>query len=106
MKNAQNIAFNVIAPESDTEKIRALNDAFHRNIFIAPALGDIIFTAGVGALSDDNRFAPLDEVRCFEDFSLANEPYGEHDFGTIVFKGETYFWKIDYYDHTTHHHSL
>ena len=23
---------------------------------------------------------------------------GEHDFGAINFKNETYFWKIDYYD--------
>ena len=27
-----------------------------------------------------------------------NDPYGEHDFGSLRFAGETIFWKIDYYD--------
>ncbi len=27
-----------------------------------------------------------------------NDPYGEHDFGSIKFQNDIYFWKIDYYD--------
>jgi hypothetical protein len=34
----------------------------------------------------------------FEAFGADNDPYGEHDFGSIEFSGERYFWNIDYYD--------
>ena len=27
-----------------------------------------------------------------------NDPYGEHDFGSFEFCGETIFWKFEYYD--------
>jgi hypothetical protein len=27
-----------------------------------------------------------------------NDPYGEHDFGSLDMMGERIFWKIDYYD--------
>ena len=28
----------------------------------------------------------------------ANDPYGEHDFGSFDYNGEKIYWKIDYYD--------
>lgn len=34
----------------------------------------------------------------FKDFSPDNDPYGEHDFGSVEVSGEIYFFKIDYYD--------
>ena len=105
MGYAQNLAFAETPPRPDTEKIRTLNDTMRRNIFCSPALGDVILTAGVGALSDSDRFSLLDEVRCFEDFTPDNNPYDEHDFGAIDFRGERYFWKIDYYDRAMHAHS-
>ena len=37
-------------------------------------------------------------VRRFDGFNEDNDPYGEHDFGMVEFKGEKYFWKFDYYD--------
>lgn len=105
MSNALNLALGGTPPEYNMEKIRALNDTMRRNILNPTALGDIILTAGVGALSDTDRFALLDEVRCFEDFCEANDPHGEHDFGAINFKSERYFWKIDYYDTNLEYHS-
>ena len=30
--------------------------------------------------------------------TTANDPYGEHDFGSFDYKGQKIFWKIDYYD--------
>lgn len=27
-----------------------------------------------------------------------NDPYGEHDFGSLIVDGNKVFWKIDYYD--------
>ena len=40
----------------------------------------------------------LDLVRWFDAFTPDNDPYGEHDFGSFSYAGETFFWKWDYYD--------
>ena len=40
----------------------------------------------------------LNAVRQYNKFSYKNDPYNEHDFGVITLAGQTYFWKIDYYD--------
>jgi hypothetical protein len=37
-------------------------------------------------------------VQTFDGFTPGNDPYGEHDFGAIVWHEERTFWKIDYYD--------
>ena len=34
-----------------------------------------------------------------------NDPYGEHDFGSFRYAGETIFWKFDYYDVDLQMHS-
>lgn len=40
----------------------------------------------------------IEEIRRFKEFTEDNDPYGEHEFGTIHWYGEKVFWKIDYYD--------
>ena len=35
-----------------------------------------------------------------------NDPYGEHDFGSIKLEGTTFFWKIDYFDLAMSQHSV
>jgi hypothetical protein len=37
-------------------------------------------------------------TQTFDDFNEGNDPYEEHDFGSFELAGETFFWKIDYYD--------
>ncbi|MEB3190448.1 MAG: DUF3768 domain-containing protein [Snowella sp.] len=37
-------------------------------------------------------------VANFNDFDEDNDPWGEHDFGMVSINGESYYWKIDYYD--------
>lgn len=71
-------------------KIAEYNDAFRRS-----GLG-IIVTQGVQVLEDLHLL--LDEIRRFSEFNEDNDPYGEHDFGTVHWYGEKVFWKIDYYD--------
>jgi uncharacterized protein DUF3768 len=39
-----------------------------------------------------------ERVRSFEKFEEANDPHGEHDFGSFEYSGQTIFWKIDCYD--------
>lgn len=40
----------------------------------------------------------MEAVREYDKFKEENDPYGEHDFGSLVWEGKKVFWKIDYYD--------
>ena len=82
---------------SPVERIRAVNDAFRRTF----AGGMVMITAGVEAMSRDQRRALLEKVRAFETFTDDNDPHGEHDFGAIDESGVRCFWKIDCYDRST-----
>jgi hypothetical protein len=77
---------------SNTGRIRQLNDQF-RTTFKG---GRVLVTPGVSERCDVN--AVISAVQAFSDFSEANDPWGEHDFGAIEIGGQTVFWKIDYYD--------
>ena len=71
-------------------EIAKKNDAFRRSGF------GIVVTPGVQAVEDLSGL--IDEVRRFDEFTEDNDPYGEHDFGTVYWLGAKVFWKIDYYD--------
>ena len=45
----------------------------------------------------------LVKVGEFDSFSEDNDPYREHDFGSLEYEGEKIFWKIDYYDQKVEH---
>jgi hypothetical protein len=70
--------------------IAKLNDEFRKKGFA------VTVTTGVQALPD--LAGLLEAVREYNEFWDANDPYGEHDFGTIVWANKKVFWKIDYYD--------
>lgn len=82
-----------------TAKIAALNDDCRRHCEM-PGLrpGTIVLTHGVTSLGNQSIRAILNRVANFNDFSKDNDPYGEHDFGSIDFNGQKLFWKFDYYD--------
>ena len=79
------------SPEQRRAAISRLNDEFRwttrRDIFITP---------GIQALPD--VLGLVQAVRDFTAFTPDNDPYGEHDFGSIKWQEEKTFWKIDYYD--------
>lgn len=75
-------------------KIRELNDQFRKTF----SGGKVLRTIGVASLPTAEQATILTMVQTFDNFSKANDPYGEHDFGAFDFDGITYFWKIDYYD--------
>ncbi len=75
-------------------RIRALNDAF-RSTFIG---GRVMITEGVNALGAAFESGCVEAVQTFSDFTGDNDPYGEHDFGSITIADRRVFWKIDYYD--------
>jgi hypothetical protein len=81
-------------------RIAQLNDEFRRHAGIAvvrQAPGRCVMTAGVAALDSEVQAEVFKRVREFSDFKRGNDPYGEHDFGSITAAGEEVFWKIDYY---------
>lgn len=80
----------------DAEKIKALNDAA-RTTFTGCR---VMLTRGVQSLPSIGELLKL--VRNFDSFSPDNDPYGEHDLGSLRFIGQTVFWKFDYYDVDMH----
>ena len=74
--------------------IKTLNDNLRKHLIG----GRVMLTAGINAKSQDDIAKILSEVRHFNNFTEANDPYDEHDFGSFDYKGEKIFWKIDYYD--------
>ena len=74
--------------------IKTLNDNF-RKTFIG---GRVMLTSGIRAKTQDEIAEILEKVRSLDNFTTANDPYGEHDFGSFDYKGQKIFWKIDYYD--------
>jgi len=56
----------------------------------------IMITQGVQALPD--LLGLVRAVQAFDTFTPDNDPYSEHDFGSINWHQEKTFWKIDYYN--------
>lgn len=84
-----------------SRKIAQLNDDF-RQTFIG---GKIYVTTGLNSLGPEVVQKAFKKVRTFDRFDRDNDPYGEHDFGSITVEGQTVFWKIDYYDSDLMHGS-
>ncbi len=81
--------------EVDTEyaaKVAKLNDGFRDTGF------GVTLTAGVQALEDIQGL--MSRIRSYSDFNEDNDPWLEHDFGSLKWHGEKVFWKISYYDQT------
>lgn len=72
--------------------VRRLNDTLR----IHGRGGCTMVTPGVSERVAQSKI--LEAVRTFDAFTPDNDPYGEHDFGSITIDGETFFWKIDAYD--------
>ena len=79
-------------PDANTAKIAALND-HARHTFEGCR---VVVTRGIQAMADVPEV--LDQVHRYDAFTPNNDPYGEHDFGAITYKGHRIFWKIDCYD--------
>ena len=79
--------------ELNTAIIRALNDTFRQT----GLGGRELITIGIQELG----LASVSQLRRMiaeqNDFSEGSDPYQEHDFGSLLFRGQRVFWKIDYY---------
>lgn len=78
------------------------NDQFRHDLIRRPGPsaipGKYVLTLGIHSLSPDDRVEMVKRVVAFNDFTLENDPYGEHDFGMLHDNTHDVYWKIDYYD--------
>jgi len=84
-----------------TDRIRMLNDELRRNIW----RGGAVMTPGIAALGQEAVQRLIQTIATFDDFCTANDPHGEHDFGSFEFDGTLVMFKIDYYDRDLQFHS-
>ena len=78
--------------DAQTNRIRALNDLARQTFSDCR----VMITPGIQAL--DNLEVVLRAVQQYDAFTADNDPFGEHDFGSLQHAGDTIFWKFDYYD--------
>lgn len=72
-------------------KIAVINDGFRRNMEGCTVTRGVV---AMGAAANE----VFVRVRDYSTFTKGNDPYGEHDFGSLKVAGEKIFWKIDYYN--------
>lgn len=94
-----NMAENILNDDWQTnsnkrKQIKELNDEF-RKTFIG---GQVLITDGIDSLEPVLKAKVLQKVREFNEFDYENDPYNEHDFGSLEVDNVQVFWKIDYYD--------
>ncbi len=85
--------------QNQAKKIAEINDTFRRNGSI------VIITTAVQQLTYAQKSELCRLVSEYDTFNEDNDPYGEHDFGALMYGGRKYFWKIDYYDNRMKRHS-
>jgi uncharacterized protein DUF3768 len=83
------------------ERVRRLNDVLRRYHLG----GQVVVSAGVHALDSDVVARIAAAVARFDAFTPDNDPYGEHDFGSVCVEGHTVLFKIEYLDTSLRHHS-
>ena len=86
----------------DHGRIRELNDRLRTE---GLGRGSIMLTTGVQEKGGEFAIAAVKAIREFDDFSEDNDPWSEHDFGSVDVEGEKIFFKIDYYDLSMKHAS-
>lgn len=77
-----------------TKLIRYLNDDFRKNF----TGGKVVLSQGIRAMSKLEIAEIMLKVSRFNDFTVANDVYEEHDYGSFEYHGKQIMWKIDYYD--------
>lgn len=72
------------------------NDEFRASI-VSPELNmgkRLVFSLGFGMLPSKDIENILQQIAKFDDFNEGNDPWGEHDFGTISTEWAEIFWTI------------
>src|SRR5688572_14969960 len=86
---------------SATLRIRRLNDLLRTT----GAGGHSVVTLGIAALPPTEIATVMQAVAAFDDFTLDNDPHGEHDCASLDVECHRIIWKIDSYDLSLTSHS-
>lgn len=83
--------------------IARMNDEFREGILTHPRSdGKAVVTRSIDALEREEYKSVLEAVKTANDFSVGNDPRGEHDFGALELPNlPKIFWKIDYFADTS-----
>jgi hypothetical protein len=85
-------AQSTAAAAPKTQIIQRLNDAFRKS-----GVGGVVaVTPGIKALGPDALAAIIHDIRCNAEFTADNDPYEEHDMGSLRHGSARLFWKIDH----------
>lgn len=74
--------------------IQLINDNFRKTF----QGGKVVLTRGIRALPKMEIAEIMLKVSKFNDFTVSNDPYEEHDYGSFEYRGKQIIFKIDYYD--------
>jgi hypothetical protein len=74
--------------------IRTLNDEFRKTLHG----GRLHITRSLLIRTEGKVGELILAIAAFDDFTADNDPYKEHDFGSLTWKGDVILWKIDCYD--------
>lgn len=86
--------------------VAELNDEFRKGIYFTTAASvndganQYVVTHGCREefSSHENRMALMLAIANFSHFSEDNDPWLEHDFGSVTVNNQKIFWKIDYFN--------
>ncbi len=89
--------------DPDAVVIAAQNDAFRQLACLGiapdrPIPGRMVVTRTLMAAGDGFVAEAVKATGEFDLFEPDNGPEGWHDFGSVTIRGETVFWKIDFYE--------
>ena len=62
--------------------------------------GRILLSRGLLSMGKPAVKEALKAIAEIHQFDSSSDPYGEHDFGSVVGEDRRRFWKIDYYERT------
>lgn len=81
--------------DAQKAKIRELNDLCRTAMGVTAR---VTMSEGITAEFDEAARSRLRErVELFDDFTPANDPWQEHDYGSFDFEGTRVYFKIDYF---------
>ncbi len=92
-----------LLPVEQSRLIAEQNDRFRQSIGIIPGDADalegtVVMTKSISEMPAEFRFALLEKVTAFGDFTADADPHGWHEMGVIEIDETTIWFKIDLYD--------